>query len=161
MSVTLRFSPGRALRRLLAAVICVALPTACALRDVSPAPSGQTIVDAWARTADSGATGGAYLTVLNHDSVAVELVGASSGWARAVEVHETMDHDGMTHMMARPTITIGARDSLVMRPGGVHLMLIDLARPLTPDDSVPVTLQLALPHGERDSVLVRLPVRTP
>ncbi|WP_306521857.1 copper chaperone PCu(A)C [Gemmatimonas sp.] len=121
------------------------------------APQGRTITAAWARSADSGATGGAYLTIVNADSVAVELVGASSPVATSVEVHESMQHDGMSHMMPRASVSIGARDSLVMAPGGLHVMLNQLTRALTAGDSLPLSLRFS--NG--DSVLVNVPVRAP
>lgn len=126
-----------------------------------PSRTGQSADHLFARPAEAGATGGAYLTVYNHDTVAVQLVGASSPVARAVEVHETTQHEGMAHMMARPTITIPARDALAMKPGGVHLMLVQLNRALVVGDTVPVTLRFARDGAPQDSLLVRIPVRTP
>lgn len=123
----------------------------------SESPRGPSVTAAWARPADSGATGGAYLTIVNADSVAVELVGESSPVANSVEVHESMQHDGMSHMMPRASVPIGARDSVVMAPGGLHVMLNQLMRPLVAGDSVPLTLRFS--NG--DAVQVRVPVRAP
>lgn len=131
--------------------------SACTAADRAVPEAGVAADGAWARLADSGATSGAYLTVRNRDSVAATLVGASSPWARAAEVHETMEHAGMTHMQARPSITIAAGDSLLMRPGGLHVMLIDLARAVAAGDTVPLTLHFA----DGDSLVVRAAVRTP
>jgi hypothetical protein len=130
-----------------------ALLAACAPSETTP--TGRFVTTSFARPADSAATGGAYVTVVNADSVAVELTGASSPWATAVEAHETMNHDGMAHMMARTTLPIAPRDSLVMKPGGVHLMLIGLTRALREGDSVPVTLRFSV----GDSLALRIPVR--
>jgi copper(I)-binding protein len=120
-------------------------------------PRGRTVTAAWARAADSGATGGAYLTIVNHDSVTVELVAVATALAASAEVHESMQHDGMSHMMPRASVAIGARDSLVMAPGGLHVMLNQLTRALAAGDSVPLTVRFS--NG--DSVLVRVPVRAP
>jgi len=119
--------------------------------------TGRAVRGAWARTADSGATGGAYLTVVNNDSTATVLTGVASPVATSVEVHESMQHDGMTHMMPRTAVTIGARDSVVMAPGGLHVMLNQLTRALVAGDSVPLTLRFA----DGDSLRVSVPVRTP
>ena len=99
----------------LAATSAAMLSAACTPAET---PRGRSVTSAWARAADSGATGGAYLTIVNADSVAVELVGESSPVATSVEVHESMQHDGMSHMMPRTSVPIGARDSVVMAPGG-------------------------------------------
>ena len=130
------------------------LVAACAPTET---PQGRAVTAAWARAADSGATGGAYLTIVNHDSVTVDLVGVATALAASAEVHESMQHDGMSHMMPRASVAIGARDSLVMAPGGLHVMLNQLTRALTAGDSVPLTVRFS--NG--DSVLVRVPVRAP
>jgi copper(I)-binding protein len=140
---------------LLAFVATVPLLAACATPEVATEATGRFVTSAWARPADSGATSGAYLTIRNADSAAVELVGVSSLVATAAEVHETMQHDGMAHMMARTTVPIAPRDSLVMMPGGVHVMLVQLTRALAAGDTVPVTLRFS--NG--DSLTVPVPVR--
>lgn len=142
---------------LVASATLMAVSSACTTSEGAAPPRELMVRDAWARFADSGATSGAYLTLVNGDTVATTLVGASSPWARATEVHETMQHDGMAHMQARPSITIAAGDSLVMAPGAVHVMLIDLVRAVAVGDTVP--LMLRFDNG--DSLAVPVPVRTP
>ncbi|GAB1344191.1 copper chaperone PCu(A)C [Gemmatimonas sp.] len=137
---------------LLAAVL---LPVVSACATAEPPRTGRFVSSAWARPADSGATSGAYVTIVNADSSSVELVGASSTVALAAEVHETMTHEGMSHMMARTAVAIAPRDSLVMTPGGLHIMLLQLTRPLVAGDSIPVTLRFSA----GDSVVVNVPVR--
>jgi copper(I)-binding protein len=134
-----------------------ALLGACTTGEPADAIRGLAVHGAWARLADSGATSGAYLTLVNADTVARTLVRAHSPWARATEVHETMQHQGMTHMQARPSLPIAAGDSLVLAPGGLHLMLIDLTRAVAVGDTVPLTLHFA----DGDSLVVRAPVRAP
>lgn len=131
------------------------LPVLVACATAEPPVSGRLVTAAWARPADSGATSGAYVTIVNHDSATVELVSVSSNAAVAAEVHETMTHEGMSHMMARTTVPLAPRDSLVMKPGGLHVMLLQLTRRLSVGDSVPLTLRFST----GDSVLVRVPVR--
>lgn len=138
--------------RVTTVAVFAALLSACATAE--PPQTGRQVTASFARPADSAATGGAYVTVVNADSTAVELTGASSPWATAVEVHETMNHDGMAHMMARTSLPIAPRDSLVMKPGGVHMMLIGLTRALREGDSVPVTLRFSV----GDSLALRIPV---
>lgn len=87
----------------------------------------------------------------------MEIVGAASASADAVEIHETSHHDGMAKMSARPSITIAPGDSLVMAPGGLHVMLIGLHSALRAGDSVPLVVQLAT----GDLVPLTIPVRAP
>ena len=141
--------------RYLPLAIMLPLVAACTTADV-PA-SGHRVSASWARTADSGTTGGVYVTIVNADSTPVDLTGASTPYATATEVHEAMMHDGMSHMMARPSITIAGRDSLVMKPGGLHIMLLQLTRALVTTDSIPLTLRFST----GDSLVVRVPVQAP
>lgn len=145
----------RALRSLSLIVSAVAAPVLAGCTAPEPAASGRYVTSAWARPADSGATSGAYLTIRNADSAAVELVAVSSPLAVAAEVHETMQHNGMAHMMARTTVGIAPRDSLVMKPGGLHVMLVHLTRALVVGDTIPVLLRFS--NG--DSLTARVPVK--
>jgi periplasmic copper chaperone A len=112
--------------------------------------------DAWVRPADSAAMSAAYF-VLRSGSDSLTIVGASSPAARAAEVHESMQHEGMMHMQPRPSLAVAPGDSLVFAPGGLHVMLIDLLRPLNEGDTV--TLLLRTSSG--DSLVVTAPVRRP
>jgi len=112
--------------------------------------------DAWVRPADSAAMSAAYF-VLQGGSDSLVLVGVSSPVARAAEMHESMQHEGMMHMQPRPTLAVAPGDSLVFAPGGLHVMLIDLRRPLNEGDSVTLVLRAA----SGDSLVTTAPVRRP
>lgn len=151
---------------LVAAPLCIAcgdteqhaeMSTTLAAAAASPVIHGITVRDAWARIADSAATGGAYVSLVNGNRDMVEIAGAASTAADAVELHETMQHDGMMHMTPRTSVAIAPGDSLVMGPGGLHVMLIGLHRALVVGDSVPLVLQLS----SGDLIPLMIPVRTP
>ena len=109
----------------------------------SVSPSGPLRVDgAWARPADSGATGGVYLTLVNVDSITVHIAGFTSSAARQVEAHETMMHGDVARMDQRAELQLLPGATLTMKPGGTHVMLTDLTRALRVGDSVPLTLRL-------------------
>ena len=129
---------------------------ACTTRAVPPVPRID-VPHSWARIADSGATSGAYLDIRNNDSVAITLVGVTTGDAGAAEVHETMQHDGMAHMRPRTDVRIPAGDVVTMAPGGLHVMLIDVRRALVIGDSV----RLRLHFSDSTTVAVTAPVQTP
>ena len=141
------------------AVLVLLCGSACGeRRAASPAIGPLTIVEAWARAADSGTTGGAYLTLSNTDSIPVTISAVSSDVTLTASIHETMDMDGMTHMMPRPSLVIDRDSSLHMVPGGVHVMLNDLTRALRVGDSVTLRLTLA---GRGAALPVVVHVRSP
>ena len=130
---------------MLAVVPTVALLAlaACDRERTIVAPAGPlTVVDAWARPADSGSTAGAYVTLTNTDSVDVSIGALWAAAAPLVQLHETMPRDGMAHMIARPNLQIRRDSTLAMVPGGLHIMLMDLTRALRIGDTVHLTLTL-------------------
>lgn len=136
--------------------VATALVGACTTRSAPPVPRVE-IRHSWARIADSGATSGAYMEIDNNDTLPITLVGVTTTDAAAAEVHETMQHDGMAHMMPRTELRIPAGDVVQMAPGGLHVMLVDVRRALTVGDSVRITLRFS----DSTSVAVTIPVKTP
>jgi copper(I)-binding protein len=108
------------------------------------------IEGAWARrapmmkgdsTAGSG-NGAVYLTIVNPGSVSDDVIAASSDAAATIELHESYEESGM--MMMRPITKLGvpAGGKLEMKPGGYHLMLINLKRELKAGQVIDLTLVL-------------------
>jgi copper(I)-binding protein len=135
----------RNLVRVLAVVLVVAVAGACTTAGASTAPSAGavTVTDAWARaTAVLDRPGGAYLVIRNPTAQADALIGASSPAAASVEVHETTrDSGGMMGMHAIPRLEIPAGGTVALEPGGFHLMLMGLAKPLAVGDTIDLTLR--------------------
>lgn len=127
------------------------------LATASASEHGVTLRDAWVRMADSTGTSAAYGVLLNSNPDSVEITGASSDMADYVEIHETMQHGDMVHMMPRGVVAIAAGDSVVMDEGGIHFMLSGLHRALQAGDKLPLVLRL----GSGDSLSIELPVRAP
>lgn len=107
-----------------------------------PEPGKLTIVDVRARPAPlAGGTGAVYFTVLNGLDGDVQLISAASPAANVVETHETVAEDGVMKMIPLPDgYTVPAGEALVLKPGGKHIMLIDLVEPLAPGDTVSLTV---------------------
>ena len=88
----------------------------------------------------AGGTGAVYVTLRNTGAAPDTLVGASSEAAEAVELHETIRDGEVMRMRPVATLEVPAGGILEMKPGGLHIMLINLKRALRPGDRVPVTL---------------------
>jgi len=147
----------RAPTSFLALAMCASAACASRQSDLPLLDRPLRVVSAWARAADSGTTGGAYVSVTNTDSVPVVITSVSSTGAQSAELHESMVHDGMVHMTARPSLRIARDSTLSMTAGGLHVMLNGLTRALTLGDSLTVTFVLE----DGRSVPVRVPVRAP
>lgn len=124
----------------LGGAILAALAVACAR--AKPAGPVQ-VLDAWARPADSGATGGVYLVLKNTDTATLHITSFETPISTSTEAHETMLHGDMATMDIRTELVIAKGATLTMKPGGTHLMLMHLTRRLTRRDTVPVTLRFA------------------
>ena len=96
----------------------------------------------WARATPAGATVGAgYLKISNSGDKPDVLLGGSSDFADRFEVHEVTHKDGVASMSKLAEgLTIPAKGSVELKPGGLHLMLIGLKRPLKAGEPVKLTL---------------------
>jgi copper(I)-binding protein len=109
-----------------------------------PAPRGTvTVQDAWLRATPPNATvAAAYLTLVGGAHPA-RLVGASCELAARVELHSTLEQDGMTSMRPVAGVDVPARARVALAPMGTHLMLIGLEAPLVAGQVVHLTLSFA------------------
>ncbi|GIK96481.1 MAG: hypothetical protein BroJett029_06900 [Alphaproteobacteria bacterium] len=99
-----------------------------------------TIDHPWARaSAGHAKTGAAYFAVVNGGAEADRLVGASSPVGRA-ELHTHISEDGIMKMRPVDAVDLPAGERAVLEPGGLHVMLMDLAKPLVEGESFPLTL---------------------
>lgn len=105
-------------------------------------PGEVTVIDVRSNaTAPGAANGSAYLTVLNGTDETVRFVSAASDVAEAVELHETLNDDGVMRMEARPDgFEIAPGERLLLEPGGKHVMLLGLHDPLVAGESYDLTL---------------------
>ena len=99
------------------------------------------VTEAWSRAA-VGPNGVVYLTIEGGDAdTALNGVSVSSDVAAAAEIHQTvMRDDGTMAMTGIPHVEIPAGSTVMMVPGGMHVMLMELAEPLELGDTLDVTL---------------------
>jgi len=100
------------------------------------------VSDAWSRPTAAGMPMGvAYFVVRNDGTTDDAIVSASTPAAARVEIHQTTVADGMARMRPLKEIVVPARGTVAVAPGGIHLMLVDLAAPLAAGTRVPLFLQ--------------------
>lgn len=107
----------------------------------------------WARvTAPEATTSAAYMTITSKDGDVLTNVSVPADIAGMAQLHETttsgesmdsMDDESMASMKGMKEveqIDIPAGGSVQLKPGGYHIMLMELAKPIAAGDTVPVTL---------------------
>lgn len=82
----------------------------------------------------------AFMTLTNSGDDLVSLVEAATPVAGMVELHTHAMHDGMMKMRQVETIDVPANGMTELKPGGLHVMLFDLQRPLKEGETLPLTL---------------------
>lgn len=115
----------------------------------APAPttpataSGVIARDMWVKTAKSGMSA-AFGTLTNTTNADITIVSAAATVSARVELHEVAGVDG--EMVMRPKesgFVIPAGGTHELKPGGDHLMLMDVTTPVRPGDEVTFTLTFA------------------
>ena len=133
----------------------------------TPTPPALSVRDAWVRAtvgamaqAEQGAMGGhdmgsqgatgrvtgAFMVIENAGDTPDQLVGAavSPEIAGAVEIHETtVGENDVMQMRPVQAIEVPAHGSVELKPGGYHIMLLDVQRDLNAGDTVTLTLSFA------------------
>jgi len=103
------------------------------------------IQEPWARATPNGAkTAAGYVAIKNTGSAPDRLTGGSLVGAGGAQVHEMTMDNGVMKMRAMPDgIEIKPGDTVVLKPGGLHLMFTDLKARLVKGQSVKGTLTFA------------------
>ena len=133
---------------------------AAGLVALSASASAQTAVkDPWVRgTVPQQKATGMFAQITS--TAGAKLVAGSSPVAGVVEIHEmTMDGNVMK-MRALPNgLDLPAGKAVALKPGGYHVMLMDLKQALKAGDTVPVTLVFEGADKKRESVEIQVPVK--
>jgi len=98
------------------------------------------IDDPWARATPPGAKVGAGYMKITSDA-ADRLVGATSPASAKVELHVVVKEGDVMRMRQVKAYDIPPKGGYELKPGGAHLMLVDLKAPLKEGQKVPVTLR--------------------
>jgi periplasmic copper chaperone A len=121
---------------LMLALVGIFLLSACGAGEVIEAH------DAWARPAMQGENSAVYLLLHNHTAEDDELLSASTDAAEIVELHESRQVEGtdMMEMVPQDSILLPTNSEVEFKPGGLHIMLVNLKQDLKVGDEIIVTL---------------------
>ncbi|MEC4722248.1 copper chaperone PCu(A)C [Noviherbaspirillum sp. CPCC 100848] len=150
MTPILKFHFFETMKTLLLAPLLASV-TSSAFADVS-------VTDAWARATVPGQPVGAvYMKVSS--SNAVRLVDIQTEVAKDVQVHTMHHHDGVMKMREHGELAIQAGQTVELAPGGLHLMLLGLKKPLSAGENLTVKLTFEDAKKVRNTSVVSVPVR--
>ncbi|WP_312719560.1 copper chaperone PCu(A)C [Mobilicoccus sp.] len=122
-----------------------AAPEATAPATTSGSSTGPvTVTDAWVKAKpDLGAMSmtGVFAVLKNTTNAPVVITGAENSASPVTELHETVTKDGRPAMQkVEGGFTLEPGATRELRPGGDHIMLMQMSTPLNPGDVVTVTL---------------------
>ena len=113
---------------------------------------------AWARATVQGqTTAGAYMQLTSRERAS--LVGAESPVAASVEIHETTMEGKVMRMRALSKLELPPGKTVEMKPGGYHIMLLSLKRPLKKGEVFPLRLKVEMADKSVRTLEVRAEVR--
>ncbi|MCU4118121.1 copper chaperone PCu(A)C [Variovorax sp. N23] len=140
------------------AALCMALAAAGASALAQPAAPVE-VQDAWVRAAVPGQSGtGAFMKLTAR--AGLRLVGVSTPVAGVAEVHEMKMEGDTMRMRAIPGLDLPEHKTVELKPGGYHLMLMDLKHPVAKGTTIPLTLQFQDAQGAKSTLSLDAPVRS-
>jgi copper(I)-binding protein len=109
------------------------------------------VMDPYVRLAPPNAPAtGAFMVIKNHGSKEAKVVMADNPASKVTELHTHLNEGGVMKMRQVKDIAIPAGGEAVLKPGSLHVMLIDMKAPLKEGDVVPITL--GFDDGSRKTV---------
>lgn len=131
---------------------------AVALCFTAGAQAQVTVEEPWVRAtvAQQNATG-AFMRLSS--ATDTTLVKADSTVAKHVEIHEMAMENDVMKMRQIPGIALPAGQQIELKPGGYHIMLIDLNQQVGEGDHIPLVLIFEGADGKRETLTIDAPVR--
>ena len=139
-------------------IAAIAALAAAGLAAAAAASAQVAVTDPWVRGTVTGQKAtGAFMQLKSPADTA--LVAAASPVAKIVEIHEMKMEGGMMKMNAVDRLALPAGKPVDLKPGGYHVMLMDLVKPLKDGDTVPLQLTFEDKAGKKQTIEVKAVVR--
>lgn len=132
---------------------------AFAFATASSAFAHVTVSNPWARaTVAQQQASGVFMELRSaHDKA--QLVGVKTEAATTAEVHEMRMEENVMKMRAVPSVDLPSGQTVSLKPGGYHIMLMGLKKPLVAGQNVDLVLEVVHADGAKESIAVSAPVR--
>lgn len=110
-------------------------------------PDPLVVRDAWVRqTSDTRTVSSGYVRIDNRTAAPVVLRRVVVDGARRAELHALVEENGRTVMKPMAALSIPARSSVTLAPGGTHVMITDVVRPFR--IGAPVRMTFTFDNGQ-------------
>ena len=117
------------------------------------------ITDNWVRaTAEGQDVGAAYMTITSASDTS--LVKVESSASDSIEIHSMSMENGIMKMRMLEQLDLKAKTPNKLTPGGFHLMLFDLKKPLKAGETVSFSLHFKNESGKETLVTISSPILT-
>ena len=117
------------------------------------ATAAPLVSESWIKTTIPGsAVSAAYMQIKS--ATPFKLIKAESPVAGMVEIHDMKMNGGVMEMKALDAIDVPANKAVTLKPGGMHVMLMKVKKPINKGDKIPMTLTFEA--ANKKSVLVTL-----
>ena len=136
----------------------IALLVSC-LFAAAPALAGElTVTGAWSRTTPPGVSIGViYLDIKNDTAKSDRLLKLKTSVATSAEVHRTEVIEGVARMREVAVLHVAAGERVAFEPGGMHVMLMGLNKPLVEGQKFDLELLFEVGGPRKVAVVVRNP----
>ena len=117
-----------------------------------------TVNNAWVRATVAQQTAtGAFMQIRSTQTL--QLVGVRTPLTPVAQVHQMSMSNGVMRMAEVASVEVGPTQPLELKPGGYHVMLLDLKRAVQPGQPILLTLVFSRPSGPEIEVPVKAEVR--
>ncbi|MEA3405708.1 MAG: copper chaperone PCu(A)C [Pseudomonadota bacterium] len=140
-----------------AALALGALTSIASMQALAAQADHVTVENPFAREVPPGAPASAsFMKLTNNSNADINIVEADSTVSKVVELHTHTNDNGVMRMRKIPQITVPANGMTMLKPGGLHIMLIGPHQPLKMGQTVKVTLKFE----DGSSKEVSMPVKS-
>ena len=116
------------------------------------------IKNQWARASNDGQdVSAAYMTIVSNEDTS--LIAIDSDVADVIEIHSMSMENGVMKMRMLDTLDLIAGKPTELIPGGFHLMLFDLKKPLAAGKEAHFTLHFKNKAGQEKTISVTSPIK--
>ncbi len=114
-----------------------------------------SITNAWVKAMPpSMKNTAAYMSITNHSKDKLTLISVESNVAETVELHTMSHENGKMIMFPIKEVSLDPESITSLKPGGIHIMLIDLKQPLQIEEEIEVILNFS--DGTQTTVLTKV-----